>query len=320
MYDVIIIGAGIAGLSAAIYTCRLGLKTVIVSIDIGGQLTYAGSIENYPGVGATPGLELAFKVSNQAKSFGAEVIVDEVTDLIKEDEVFIVRTKGGRTLKSLSVIAACGKAPKRLGVPGEEEMVGKGLSYCVICDGAFFRDKKVLLVSFGVKGIEGLQILAPIAAEVHYATPSGLDESLEVANKYDNVRTYPGFRVTKIVREDKLFKATLEDAKGSVKELEVDGVFVELGFETRIDFLRSYVDINENGEVVVGRHCETRVAGLYAAGDLINTPYKQAVIAAATGVIAALSAVNYVNNLKGLGRTFKADWSKRVTARKAFRL
>ncbi|MEM1680796.1 MAG: FAD-dependent oxidoreductase [Sulfolobales archaeon] len=322
VFDVLIIGAGIAGLSAAIYSSRLGLKTAVVSIDIGGQLSYAGSIENYPGLEASTGLELVFRVRNQARSFGAEIIMDEVIDLVKDGNIFVAKTKSGRSLKSLSVIAACGKAPKRLGVEGENELVGKGLSYCVVCDGPFFKGKKVLLVSFGVKGIEALEILAPIATEVHYATPAEVDESLEVARKFSNVYTYPGYKVMKVLKSGGLIKAVLSGVGGITKELEVDGVFAELGFETRIEFLKRYIDVNERGEVIVGNYCETKVEGLYAAGDLINTPYKQAVIAAATGVIAALSAVNYVNKLKGIEKSLRADWGKKyaVARKKSFRL
>ncbi|MEM2444696.1 MAG: FAD-dependent oxidoreductase [Sulfolobales archaeon] len=322
LYDTIVIGAGIAGLSSAIYTCRLGLKTAIISIDIGGQLTYAGSIENYPGFEALSGLELVFKVRNQAKSFGAEIIIDEVVELSKEGNIFIVRTKGGRIFKSLSVIAACGKAPKKLGIEGEDKFVGRGLSYCVICDGPFYKGKRVVLISYGIKGIEGLELLAPIASEVHYVTSMKHDESLEVAKKFNNVKTYPGYHLTNLSKTDGIFKLTLVGNDNYIKELEADGVFIELGFETRIDFLKKYVDVNNKGEIVVGNYCETKVEGLFAAGDLIDTPYKQAVIAAATGVVAALSAVNYVNKIKGRGESFRADWGKKtsVTKKKAFRL
>ncbi len=321
VFDIVIIGAGIAGLSAAIYSCRLGLKTLIVSVDVGGQLLYAGPIENYPGLEVGSGYDLVFRIRNQATSFGANIVIDEVVELVKDGDVFTVRTKGGQVFKSLSVIAACGKAPKRLGVDGEERFVGRGLSYCVICDSHFFRGKKVVLVSFGVRGAESLQILAPIAAEVHYVTPTEIDESLDVARKYGNVHIHPGYRVVGISGGGVL-KVILTNAGGITKELEVNGVFAELGFETRIDFLRKYVDVNESGEVVVGRHCETRVEGLYAAGDLIDVPYKQAVIAAATGAIAALSAVNYVNKVRGLSKGFRADWGKKVSTarRKTFRL
>jgi thioredoxin reductase (NADPH) len=321
LYDVVVIGAGISGLSAALYLSRLGLKTVVVSVDVGGQLAYAPVIENYPGLEPLPGIELVYKVRDQVKSYGVNIIVDEVVSIEKVGDVFVVKTRRGFTYKSLAVIAACGKAPKKLGVEGEEGFIGKGLSYCVVCDGPLFKGRKVLLVSFGVKGVEGLELLAPIALEVHYVVPNVNDVSVEVAKKFSNVRIYPGYKVIKLLGEGKVSKAVIQSGN-DVKELEVDGVFVELGFETRIDFLKQYVDINENGEVVVDNLGRTKLEGLFAAGDLVNIPYKQAVIAAASGVIAALSAINYVNKVKGVERRVRADWEKKVgvSKKKPFRL
>jgi thioredoxin reductase (NADPH) len=321
LYDVVVIGAGISGLSAALYLGRLGLKTVVVSVDVGGQLAYAPVIENYPGLEPLPGIELVYKVRDQVKSYGVNIIVDEVVGVEKVGDVFVVKTRRGLTYKSLAVIAACGKAPKKLGVEGEEGFIGKGLSYCVVCDGPLFKGRKVLLVSFGVKGVESLELLAPIALEVHYVVPNVNDVSVEVAKKFNNVRIYPGYKVIKLLGEGKVSKAVIQSGD-DVKELEVDGVFVELGFETRIDFLKQYVDINENGEVVVDNLGRTKLEGLFAAGDLVNIPYKQAVIAAASGVIAALSAINYVNKVKGVERRVRADWEKKVglSKKKPFRL
>jgi thioredoxin reductase (NADPH) len=321
LYDVVVIGAGISGLSAALYLGRLGLKTVVVSVDVGGQLAYASVIENYPGLEPLPGIELVYRVRDQVKSYGVNIIVDEVVSIEKVGNVFVVKTRRGFTYKSLAVIAACGKAPKKLGVEGEENFIGKGLSYCVVCDGPLFKGKKVLLVSFGVKGVESLELLAPIALEVHYVVPNVNDVSVEVAKKFSNVRIYPGYKVIKLLGEGKVSKAVIQSGN-DVKELEVDGVFVELGFETRIDFLKQYVDINENGEVVVDNLGRTKLDGLFAAGDLVNIPYKQAVIAAASGVIAALSAINYVNKVKGVERRVRADWEKKVgvSKKKPFRL
>jgi thioredoxin reductase (NADPH) len=321
VYDVIVIGAGVSGLSAALYLGRLGLKTVVISVDVGGQLAYASVIENYPGLEPLPGIELVYRVRDQVKSYGVNIIVDEVVGIERVSDVFIVKTRRGYTYKSLAVIAACGKAPKKLGVEGEEEFIGKGLSYCVVCDGPLFKGRKVLLVSFGVKGIEGLELLAPIALEVHYVVPNVNDVSIEVARKFSNVSIYPGYRVIKLLGDSRISKAVIQSGD-DVKELEVDGVFVELGFETRIDFLKPYVDVNENGEVVVDSLGRTRVDGLFAAGDLVNIPYKQAVIAATSGVVAALSAINYVNKVKGVERRVRADWEKKVgiSKKKPFRL
>lgn len=309
-YDVIIIGGGIAGLSAALYTARHGLRTLIVSIDIGGQLTYAGLIENYPGVEVARGMDLVLRIQKQVKSFNAEILIDEVVGLDKVDEVFVVRTRKGRELSALAIIAACGKAPRKLNLPEEEIFVGKGVSYCAICDAPFYRGKEVVLVSLGEKAVESLSLLAPLASHVYLVTPSEDKALAEEAKKYSNVSTYLGYRVIKILGETSVEGVVLMDSAGNSLEIAANGIFIELGFETKIDFLRKYVELNEKGEVIVDKLGATKTKGLFAAGDLIEVPYKQAIIAASSGVVAALSAINYVYKVKGLVRELKADWSK----------
>lgn len=310
-YDVVIVGGGIAGFSAALYTARQGLRTAVVSIDIGGQLSYATVVENYPGADPVSGLDLVLRVQRQATSFGAEVFIDEVVFIEKVGEVFRVRTKKGEVFEALAVIAACGKAPKRLGIENEDLYVGRGLSYCVICDAPLYRGKDVALVSFGDKGVEALEQLSSIAKKVYYITPTDKDLSIEKARDLINVELYPGFKVTEIGGQNRVETVTLRSASGDKIILRVDGVFVELGFETRIDFLKGLVDVNEKGEVIVDSYGRTKTRGLFAAGDLVITPYKQAVIAAASGVIAALSAVSYVYEVKGLKKHIVYDWEKR---------
>jgi len=310
-YDVVIIGGGIAGFSAALYTARQGLKTAVITIDIGGQLSYASVIENYPGVEATSGLNLVLKVQNQAVSYGVEVYIDEVIGLEKTGQGFLVKTKKGLVFNAISVIAACGKAPKRLGIESEDNFIGRGLSYCVICDGPLYRGKDVALVSFGEKGIENIQFLASIARRVYYIVPSERDPSIEIAKGYSNVSIFSGYRVVELYGGQKLEKIVLVDKTRNRVEINVDALFVELGFETRIDFLKPFVDVNDKGEVVVDKYGRTKTEGLFAAGDLVETPYKQAVIAASSGVIAALSAINYVYSVKGLRRSIVSDWMKK---------
>ncbi|RLG75401.1 MAG: thioredoxin reductase [Thermoprotei archaeon] len=317
--DVVVIGGGIAGLSAALYTARQGLRTVVVSIDVGGQLTYASLIENYPGVEPVKGLDLAMRVQKQAMDFGAQVVIDEVVKLSREGSSFVIETGRGWKFKSLAVIAACGKAPRRLGVDAEERFVGKGLSYCVVCDGPLYRGREVALVSFGEKGVEGLEFLAPLVKKLHYIVPREKDPSIEVAKRFSNVEVYPRYRVVDIYGENRVEAAKIA-RQNEEKILKVDAVFVEMGFETRIDFLKPYVDINEKGEVVADIYGQTRTPGLFAAGDLASTPYKQAVIAAASGVVAALTAINYVNKLRGISKSIRADWGKKRKAKRSFRL
>ncbi len=322
LYDVIIIGGGIAGSSAALYTARQGLRTAIITMDVGGQLRYANVIENYPGIELIGGLDLVLKVQKQAIAFGAEIFIDEVILLNKSEGIFIVKTRRGSILESLSVIAACGKAPKKLRVRGEENFIGKGLSYCVVCDGPLYKGRRIALNSFGENGIEALNLLAPIAKELIYIVPTKTDVSIQEAVKYGNVSVYSGYRVVELYGDEKLEKIVVMNGNGDREVVDVDALFIELGFETQIDFLKPYVDINERNEVVVDKYGTTKTEGLFAAGDLVDMPYKQAVVSAASGVIAALSAINYVNRRRGIVKNFVSDWKKSGVSqqRRLFRL
>ncbi|MEL9940008.1 MAG: FAD-dependent oxidoreductase [Ignisphaera sp.] len=319
--DVLVIGGGVAGLSAALYIARQNLKVTVVALDIGGQLSYASIIENYPGFDPAPGIELVLKIQQQAMSFNAEIIVDEVVSLEKANGFFVARTKKGLVIRSIAVIAACGKAPRKLGLSKEDSFVGKGLSYCVICDAPLYKGKTVALVSFGEKGVENLGLLAPLAREVYYIVPYHSDHSIDYAKKFSNVKVFEGYTVEEINGDKKLEKVVIKRGAEKV-ELLVDALFVEIGFETRIDFLKQYVDITEKGEIIVDSLGATKTPGLFAAGDIAsNTPYKQAIISAASGVIAALSAINYVNMVKGAKRKVTVDWEKKSLKQpKRFRL
>ncbi|MDW8086178.1 MAG: NAD(P)/FAD-dependent oxidoreductase, partial [Ignisphaera sp.] len=153
-------------------------------------------------------------------------------------------------------------------------------------------------------------LLAPIVEELIYVVPTKADVSLQEAAKYNNVLAYPGYRVIGLHGGSRLEEITVVDGQEHREVIKVDALFVELGFEIRIDFIKPYVDVNERGEVLVDRHGATRTEGLFAAGDLVNIPYKQAVISAASGVVSALSAINYVNAKKGLSKNLVSDWRK----------
>lgn len=311
IYDVLIIGGGIAGFSAALYTSRQGLKTLVITIDIGGQLSYADIIENYPGVESISGLSLALKIQNQALSFGTNVIIDEVVSLRKENNLFILETKNGESYKAIAVIAACGKAPRKLYAHNEEKFIGKGLSYCIVCDAPLYRDRDVALVSFGERGIESLESLASIANRVYYIVSNDKDKSIAIAKEIPNVVVYPGYTIKEINGDKHVEEIVIENKNRDTINLKVSGIFVELGFEIRANFLKNLVEFNNKGEVVVDSSGQTKTEGLFAAGDLVNIPYKQAIISAASGVIAALSAINYVYKYKGSSRMMLRDWEKK---------
>jgi thioredoxin reductase (NADPH) len=310
MRDVIIVGAGVAGLSAALYCSRQNLETLVIGKNLGGQALLASEIQNYPGVPNTSGFELVRRIEGQAKSFGAEIIFDEVISLKKEEEGYKVTTSSGKEFSSLGVILAFGKTPKDLGVPGEERLKGKGISYCTICDGPLFKGKTTVLVGIGEHGVESADMLSKISSKLHWIFPSkspGGDSSLfkSIASR-KNVEIFPNAKVLE-VKGEKRFESLLIEVNGDRREIKGDGLFVEMGYVTKTDFLKGIVELNHKGEIKVDRACRTSVEGIFAAGDVTDMPYKQAIIAASMGAIAALSAYNYIAKLKGK-REMRADW------------
>lgn len=311
MYDIIVVGAGIAGLTAALYASRQGMKTLVVSKDLGGQLLSASEIQNYPGFASIRGADLVRRVEEQARAFGAEILFDEVVEVGKRSGKFYVKTTTGE-YECLSLILAFGKTPRNLGVPGEDRLRGRGVSYCAICDGPLYRGRDVALVGWGKHGLEAALILKEFAGKLYWVFPGERpvgEGELSAVLESENVVLMPRREVVEIKGEDRV-RSLLVRRKdtGEVEEVEVDGVFVEAGYAIKTDFLRGFVELNERGEIVVDKECRTSTTGVFAAGDVTDVPYKQAVISAGQGAIAALSACNYVARLKGERREFRADW------------
>lgn len=316
-HDVIVVGAGMAGLSAALYLARQGLDVLVVSLDLGGQLMEATVIENYPGIEAIKGIDLAQRVEKQARTFGAKFRYGELITRIErlEDGSFLLESKRGNRYRAEAVILAIGKLPKRMNVPGEDEYDGKGVSYCTICDGPLYAGKRTVVVGIGDQGLEAVALLAGLAKKVYYVTPTRLfgDPDLvarvrsapvvEVLEKHEPVRVEgDGARVKALVVRSK--------ETGEEKRLEVDGVFVELGYVAKTDFVKHLVDLNENGEIIVDHMQRTRTPGLFAAGDVTHIPFKQAVISAGDGAKAALAAFNYLQKRRGRNIEIRGDWRK----------
>ena len=312
MYDVIIIGAGIAGLTAALYSARQGLKTLVVTTDIGGQLLLTPEIQNYPGFISISGYELIRRIEEQVKSYPVEIRFEKVIGVKEDNGVFQVKTSS-REYYSKTVILAFGKTPERMGIPGEERLVGKGVSYCVICDAPLFKDKSVALVSMGYRGVELASLLKKYASKVYWVVPLksvGVssevlkdvlsDKKVELLINYEPREVRGETVVRGLVVENK------ED--GSLRELKVDGVFVELGYKTQTEFLKDFVKLNNKGEVVIDNLCKTSRPGVFAAGDVAELPYKQAIISAGMGATAALSAYNYILSLSGKKGKVVYDW------------
>lgn len=314
-YDVVVVGAGIAGLSAAIYTSRHNLETLVVGKDLGGQLLLAEEIQNYPGYPRISGYELVSKVERQARMFGSTIEYDEVVRVGEEGEGFFVETASGSRHESTALILAFGKTPRDLGVPGEARLKGRGVSYCSICDAALYKGRRVLLVSWGEHSVEASSILVNTAGELYWVFPGdkpvGDEGLLERVLSSGRVELVPRSRVVEIKGGGRVESVVVEDlGSRRLTELKVDAVFIEIGYVAKTGFLKGFVELNDKGEVVVDEYCRTSRRGVFAAGDVTATPYKQAVIAAAQGVIAALSAYSYVMERKGAKPRVVGDWRK----------
>ncbi len=309
-FDVIIVGAGAAGMTAAMYTSRRSLKTAVLTKDVGGQTNTTNHIENYPGLDATDGPAMMKKFGEQARDFGAEIFYDGVHTIEKLGERNFRITGDADAYRCKAVILTFGKTPRAMDVPGEKEFTNKGVSYCVTCDGPLFRNRVVAVVGNGSAALEGAEILSDICSKVYviHRTPelSGAKEGVDNLKKRGNVELVPN-TVVKSVRGDKFLKSVVVETPERTKEIEINGLFVELGFESKTDFVSKLVERDRLNQIIINELCETRTPGVFAAGDVTNVPFKQIVISAGDGAKAALQCYNYV---KGLKTVISADWAK----------
>jgi len=315
LYDVIVIGGSSAGLTAATYSTRQGLRTLVITKDIGGQMLLTNDIQNYPGYRSISGFELSSKLKEQAESYGAEFVYEEVTGIEESKECpglcFNVRTTGGE-YSGTTVILAFGKTPKNLNVQGEKELNGKGVSYCAVCDGPLFRGKTVTVVGSGDQALEAANYLANVVKSVYlvhrYDKPIGSEEYISQVLSLPNVKAVPNSRVKELRGSARLEAIVLENTgTGETTELASDGIFIEVGYVAKTEFVKQLVRLNGRGEVEVDKEGRTSNPGIFAAGDVTDTPFKQAVISAAQGSIASLSAYNHIQRMRGKAAA-RTDW------------
>ncbi len=303
-YDVIIVGAGPAGMTAAIYAVRANLKTLMLDqLAPGGQIINTNEIENYPGVGAINGAELAIKMFEQTQELGAEFDYKTVTAIEDKGAIKLVKCLEDDTVyETKAVILASGTRPRRLGIPGEEEFAGSGLSWCAICDGAQYKGKDVVVIGGGNSAVEESLYLASITNKLTVVTMFDLTADPKACDKLralPNVTIYPYQEIIEITGTDKLtgirFKSTKEDAKEY--EVSCDGIFEYIGLEPTATFCKSLGILNEHGFIEVDHSMKTKIDGIFGAGD-INTKFiRQVVTACSDGAIAANSAQKYVESL-----------------------
>ncbi len=310
-YDVIIIGGGPAALAAAIYTCRALLKTVILEKKfLGGQLVGTELIENYPGFpDVISGFELTQRMESQAKRFGVEIRYEEVAKLSVENGLKVVTTDTD-VYSSHIVILASGADPKKLGVPGEEEFYGRGVSYCATCDGAFYRDKNVVVVGGGDSAItEGIFLTkyAHTVQLVHRrdefrATKIYLDEAFS----NPKIKVVLNTVIESIHGKEKVDGAVVQNiVSKEKKDIPCDGVFVFVGSTPNTGFLGSLLCVDAGCHIETNIHMETEIAGLYAVGDIRKNSYRQIATAIGDGVTAAIAAEHTLAELKASGKVRK---------------
>ena len=299
--DIIIIGGGPAGLTAAIYAARAGLDIILIEkMFSGGQIATTDTLENYPGFPEpVNGVDFSMALDQQARNFGVEIINEEVMDYHLTGPVKKVTTTGG-VYTSYTVILATGANPRLLGVPGEDKYRGRGVSYCATCDGSFYRDKTVAVIGGGDTACEDAQYLSNLSKKVYLIHRR--DELRAAHMIAQRVLTNPKIQilwdstVDKIEGQDKATDITIRNKhNGETKKIDVDGVFVAIGVIPNTENIKNNVKLDEGGYIITDVHMATNVLGVFAAGDARNTPLRQVVTACSDGAIAAESAREYLN-------------------------
>ena len=303
MRQVIIIGSGPAGFTAAIYAARANLSPVLVasSVEVGGELMKTTEVENFPGFPeGIQGPELMAKMQEQAERFGTEVLYDDVTELDVDGEVKTVTLGSGSVLEAATVIYATGSAYRTLGIPGEERLSGHGVSWCATCDGFFFRDRTIAVVGGGDSAMEEAVFLTKFASKVYVIhrketlRASKIMQDRAFAN--DKIEFIWNSAVEEVLGEDATTGVRLRDTvDGSTRDLAVDGLFIAIGNDPRTHLVHGKLDLTAEGTIWVdGRSSRTSVPGVFAAGDVIDPTYRQAVTAAGSGTVAALDVEHFL--------------------------
>jgi alkyl hydroperoxide reductase subunit F len=302
MYELIIIGGGPSGMAAAVYAARKLINTMLVTGDIGGQVNWTNGVENYLGYQFIEGDELISKFQQQVNQFPIEQKIGlKITQVKQIDGGFEVISEAGERFQGKAVILASGKRPRRLNVEGEMELTGRGVTYCSICDGPDFTGQKVAVIGGGNSAIEAALDMVKAAEHVDMVSVTPLTGDpimIEKLNDAKNLTIYAEQQTEKILGQSTVEGIVIKDVKtGARKQLDVSGVFVEIGLVPNSDMAKDLVKLNPAGEIQVNSSCETEVPGFFAAGDVTNAPEKQIIIAAGEGAKAALTAHRYLRRL-----------------------
>lgn len=303
MTDVIIIGAGPAGMTAAIYAVRSGLKTIIFEGSLyGGQIINTPEIENYPSVSKISGMELAQNMYDQVKNIGADIRFEAVTGISDNGSTKTVVTDN-QTYETKTVIIANGAKHRKLDIDGEEQFSGKGVSYCATCDGSFFAGKTAVVIGGGNTALEDAIYLSNICEKVYIVHRRdefrGEQTLVNTINSKDNIEKLMGYIPVKINGENFVEALVLKNVQSTEEKiLKTDAVFVSVGMAPDNGLFLNIIEVNESGYIIAGEDCKTSAPGIYAAGDTRTKTLRQIVTATADGANAASEALAYINSLK----------------------
>ncbi len=299
MYDLIIIGSGVAGMTAGIYASRREMKTLIIGKELGGQLIWAGDIENYPGFERISSFDLINKIKQQTVKLGVEFKDSEIQRIKRLNDGTFVLYTNKEEFKAKTVIVAMGLSPRRLAIPGEVELSGKGVSYCANCDGPFYRDKTVAVVGGGNAALDAAEVLSKIAKEVYLIHRRdafrGFETLVDLIKNKANIKILFNTEIKNILGTERVEKIKVFDnlsKKDSV--VTVDAVFIEVGRIAATDLVADFVERSQRHQIIANQMMETKTPGLFAAGDVIDSEFKQISIATGSATIAALSAYQYL--------------------------
>lgn len=313
MHDIIIVGGGMAAYSAALFAGRRGLKVLVLAKDVGGQANSTDVIENYPGVISTGGFELVSKIKSQAEGWGVVTEIAEVQKLKAVPDGFVLQGFG-KQYKTRAVILAFGKTPMDLNVPGEADFKGKGVSYCATCDAPLYKGKTVIVAGYGDFGLEAALLCAKYAKKVYTLSKTdkliGHPGLVKKVLKHKKIELVPNIQIQEICGKDYLDHIKCHDLKsGQQVKMVAQGLFVEIGYVVNSGWLQDVVELDEQGQVVIGPDQSTSLEGVFAGGDATNRPYKQAVISAGEGAAAALAAHDWLMRQRG-STGLSSDWTE----------
>ncbi len=302
-FDVIIIGAGAAGLSAGIYTSRAKLSTVILNEGVvGGQMILTEEVANYPGVESTKGYSLANTMKVQAKSFGCKIKSNiKIVEYNLEGDEKSVTLEDGRKFQAKAVILAPGGRPRPLNIPGEDKFKGSGISYCATCDGDFFEGKEIIVVGGGNSALEEAVTLTNFASKVtivhQFDHFQAFEHAVEQAKKNPKIEFLLESELREFIGDENLKKVTIENmATGEMSEMNIDGVFIFAGYLPNTEPLTEFIQLSDRKEIVTDSDMLTNIPGVFAAGDCVVKKYRQVTTAVADGTIAALSAAESIRS------------------------